>query len=97
MACWPEPHWRSTVVPGNCVREAGREYHVAADVHGLLADLGHVAEDDVLDNVRRDAGPLDDLVENARPEVHRVRPGKDAVAAAHGRADGGDDDYITVI
>ena len=44
-ACWAEPHWRSTVVPGTVSGKPGGQRGVAPDVHGLLADRHRAAVD----------------------------------------------------
>ena len=80
---------------GDRVGEVGGEEHVAGDVDALLADLVDAAEDDVLDHAGLDAGALDDLVQDHCAEVVGVDAGKDAVAAAHGRANGLYDDYFS--
>jgi len=48
MACWLDPHWRSTVVAG-VVNGKARATSIASDVQALLAGLGHDPKDDVLD------------------------------------------------
>ena len=95
IACWPLPHWRSTDVAGDFVREVGGEDDVAGDVRALLAGLGHVPEDDVADHRRLDAGALDDLVQGLRAEGDGVDAGEYAVAAPHGRPHGLNDDYFS--
>ena len=56
IACWLEPHWRSTVVDGTDFGPAGGEHGVATDVERLLADLHHAAHDDVVDDGRGRGG-----------------------------------------
>ena len=61
IACWAEPHWRSTVVAGVSIGQPGLEPGVAADVDRLLAELLHAAGDDVLDLGGVDPGAVDEL------------------------------------
>ena len=89
IACWAEPHWRSTVVAGRLDRQAGLEPGVAADVERLLAELLHAAGDDVLDLRRVDPGALDQLGVGLGEQVRGVDVLVVAlllVAAADGRA-----------
>src|SRR6266540_3171333 len=48
--------------------KAGGEPCVARNVERLLANLAHAAEDHVLDQLRLDAGPIDDLFQHERTE-----------------------------
>jgi hypothetical protein len=68
-----------------------REHAVARDVRGLRADLIDAAEDHVLDQVRIDRGPRDQLVEHQRAEIDRMPLRELAAAPATGRADCADD------
>ena len=61
IACWAEPHWRSTRGRRRLDRQPGLEPGVAADVDRLLAELLHAAGDDVLDLGGIDPGALDHL------------------------------------
>src|SRR3954451_23415743 len=64
-ACWPEPHWRSTVVPGTSSGVPGRPGPLRGGRGAQPAGAGDVArlgpdgvdrpEDDVLDRRRVDA------------------------------------------
>ena len=90
-ACWDEPHCRSTVVPTG-LGEAGGKRGVAADVHGLVADLHDAAHDHVLDERRVDPGALDERVKRVRGQIDGVGVLELAVAPPERGADGVDDD-----
>ncbi len=90
-ACWDEPHWRSTVVPGTSSGRPGGQPRGAGDVAGLGADGVDAAEDDVLDGGRVDAGPVDEGVERVGAEVRGVHVGQAPAPAPHRRPDRIDD------
>ena len=56
--CWLDPHWRSMRHAGDRLRPARGQHGGARDVQRLLADLGHAAPDDVVDQRRVDARAL---------------------------------------
>ena len=68
-ACCAEPHWRSTVVAGVSIGQAGLQPGVAPDVEALLAVLLDAAGDDVLDRLGGDPGALDDLAVGASQQL----------------------------
>jgi hypothetical protein len=76
---------------GHGLREAGGEDGVAAQVHRLGADLGHAAEDHVLDELGVEVVALDEGPQDLGAEVDGVPARQVAVALAEGRADGIDD------
>ena len=61
---------------------AGGQQRSARDVKGLLAGLHDASPDDVVDDLRVDAGLLDESVEHLRGQVGRVYAGQPAVASA---------------
>ena len=89
MACWLLPHWRSTVVAGNRLREAGAQQCVAGDVDRLVADLGDGTGDDVVDVRRVHSGAGHQFAQAVRQQVG----GQHVVQRAAGLAlaDGGAD------
>ena len=91
FVCIEEPHWRSTVVPHTRDRPAGGERDVAADVPGLLADLGDAAPLQVLDLAGVDLVPRDQAVHDLRRELVAADMRKRAVLAADRAANGVDD------
>ena len=67
---------------GDGLRPAGGQHRGAGDVEGLFAGLHDAAPDDVVDDLRVDAGLVDQSVEHLRGQVGRVHPGQPAVALA---------------
>jgi hypothetical protein len=61
-ACWPEPHWRSSVVAGVSIGSPASSQ----------AELLHAARDHVLDLGGVDPGALDQLAVGAREQVRGV-------------------------
>lgn len=94
MACWPDSALAVDGGAGDFDGEVCLENDVAADVGGLLADLGDVAPHDVADHTAFDAGALNDLAQHVRSERDRVSTGEHAVPAAHGGAHRLDDHYV---
>ena len=90
-ACWLDPHWRSTVVPGNGLRPAGCEHCVAGDVDRLLPDLHHAAHHHVVDETGIDVVAIDEGFQRLGGEIHRMPVAELAVALAQRRAHGVDD------
>ncbi len=70
---------------GNGDREARRECGVAADVHGLLADLGEASGDHVIDQRRVEVVAGDQFFEHGRQQVHRVEVGERSAGLCPGR------------
>src|SRR5213592_4289180 len=66
-ACRPEAHIRFTLVPGT---DSGNpdERCEPSDVHPLLVDLRDASEDDVLDDLRLDAGAVGESPQRERGE-----------------------------
>ena len=91
IACSPEPHSRLTVRPPTSTGRPARSSGHPGDVAVVLAGLVGAAEDDVLDERRVDAGPVDDGAQDERGEVVRPDAGERAAVAADRRADGLDD------
>jgi len=52
--------------------ELRRQHRVAADVHRLLADLHHAPHENVLDEGRIGARAIDQGVEHAGRQIHRM-------------------------
>ena len=91
-ACCDEPHWRSMVVPGHLLGQAGGEPARAGDVAGLRADGVDAAEHDVVDGDRVDAGALDERLERrGAPRSAGWTCDEPAAAPADRGADGVDD------
>ena len=77
--------------PADLDREVGEQQRHPRDVAVVLAGLVGAAEDDVLDERRVDAGPVDDGAQHERREVVRPDARERAAVAADRRADGLDD------
>ena len=93
-ACIDEPHRRLTVWPGHRVRQPGEQQREAGHVEGLLERLLHAAPDHVLDLVQVRLGVA---AQQRLDHLGREHLGADvaehaALGAAHGGADGVDDD-----
>ncbi len=69
IACWLEPHCRSTVHTGYLFGKPGGEPGVAGDVAGLRADGVQAAHDRVLDGAGVDVDPVEDAAERQRAQV----------------------------
>ena len=67
---------------GHGLRPARREHRGAGDVERLLAGLHDAAPDDVVDERRVDARPLDEPVEHLRRQLAGMHAGQAAVALA---------------
>ena len=89
IACWDEPHWRSTDVPGTSTGKPGGEPAVACDVDALLADLADATGDDVVDLKRVDAAALDDRLQRVGEKVDGVDLGQCSAGLAAYRAASG--------
>ena len=76
---------------GDRLGQAGGQPGGAADVEGLLADLGDAAADDLADLGGVDAGALDQRLLDDAEQIARVHGGQAAATTAHGRPDGIDD------
>ena len=72
--------------------QAGRHPGVAGDVAPLLADLGHVPADHVVDPLGIDPGARQQALQRVAEEVGRVPAGQRTVSLADGGPDGVDDD-----
>ena len=91
-ACWLEPQAPVDGGPGNAFRPTGGQHRIAADVAGLVADLGDAAPHHVVDDLGTDAGAFHELVEDDRGQVGGMHAGKGAVALPDRGADRLDDD-----
>ncbi len=67
---------------GNRLRPAGGQQRGARDVEGLLTGLHDASPDHVVDDLRVDAGLLDESVEHLSGQVGGVDAGQPAVAFA---------------
>jgi hypothetical protein len=85
IACWEDPHWRSTVV-------AGGEHGGAADVERLLAHLHDAARDHVVDQGGVEVVALHERLQGLGGEIDGVPVAQLAVALPPGGANGIDDD-----
>ena len=72
IACWPEPHWRSTLVAGHALRQRDDSTQLRADVARLRAALHDATEDHVVDRRRIDAGARDQRIEHLAAEIGRM-------------------------
>ena len=79
-------------MPDRRLGEPGGEGGVAAHVHGLVPHLHDAAHDHVLDQLRVEAGALDQSVQRERGEIDGVDVLERAVPPPLGGADGVDDD-----
>ena len=91
IACWLEPHCRSTVTPGNLLWETRCQPGQSGDVARLSADGVHAARDHVGDGARIDVVAVEEPAPRRRPEVDGVQAGQAAVAFADGGTYGIDD------
>ncbi len=91
MACWAEPHWRSTVVPGTDSGKPGRQRGVAGDVHRLLPDGHGAAHDHVLHQGGVEVVAGQQGGQRLGRQVGGVPPGQAPTTAANGGSDGVDD------
>jgi hypothetical protein len=83
---------------GHALGEACPEEGVAGDVHGLVADLGDGARDDVVDLGWVDPGAFHYFAQAVGEQVDREHAVQRAVglALADGGADGADDDGVAI-
>jgi hypothetical protein len=78
--------------PGDRLRQPREQDCHTCDVAVVLSTLVRAADVRVLDRVGRDARALDGGDDRVRGEVVGTDPGEHPAVAAHGRADGGQDD-----
>ena len=71
---------------GNGVRPAGAEQRRARDVGRLFTDLGHAAEDDVVDGTGVDPGAVHEDVQQVRRKMVGAHAGQAALVLADRRA-----------
>ena len=79
IACRLLPHRRLTVAPPRFDRQPGHQADGAGDVEPLLALLLRVAQHDVFDRRRIDAGPLDERAHHRHGQVVGADVAKDAL------------------
>jgi hypothetical protein len=78
IACKLEPHSRLTVVPAASAGQAGHQGHRPGDVQALLALLLRIAQHDVFDFGRIDAGAIDQRADDGDGQVVAADVAKDA-------------------
>ena len=81
-ACRPEPQRRSSWQPGHLDRQPGVERRDPADRRRLAVRVA-LAEDDVVDRARLDAGPGQQRADDGGGQLGRGHVAEDAAVAAH--------------
>ena len=95
LACWPLPHWQSTVVAPTCSGRPAVSQRHPGDVVGLLAELRDAAADELLDVAGVDAGLLHERLLHSAQQLGGMQAGQPSVALADRAAGGFDDDRVT--
>ena len=85
-ACWAEPHWRSTVVPGTCSGSPATSQHVRAMSPACGPMLSTLPKIDVVDRAGVDPGALDQRRDRVTTQVGGVHLRQAAAAPPDGRA-----------
>ena len=91
MACWLEPHCRSTVTPGTSSGIAGGQPRQPGDVAGLRPDGVDAAGDHVVDGAGIDVDAVEQSAPAERAQVDGMHAGQRPVALADGGAHSVDD------
>ena len=89
--CWPEPHCASIGGGAGVLGQPGVQPGAADHVVGLLAGLGDAAADDLLDQLRVDAGAAQHLGLGEAQQHGGVHAREPALPLAERGADGVDD------
>ena len=82
MACWLEPHWRSTVTPGTSSGKPAASHDSRAMLPACGADGVDAAGDHVVDRTRVDVDAVEQSAPAGGTEIDRMHAGQRAVALA---------------
>ena len=91
IACWLEPHWRSTVTPGTSSGKPAASQDSRAMLPACAADRVDAADDHVVDGAGVDVDAVEQAAPRGRAEVDGVDAGQRSVALADRGAHGVDD------
>ena len=91
IACWLDPHCRSTVTPGTSSGKPAASHDSRAMLPACATDRVDAAGDHVVDGARVDVVAVEQAAPAGRTEVDRMHAGQRSVALADGGAHRVDD------